>query len=244
MSGSGRSTASSTPIKTQAPSATPTTVLNHADQLPKAAALPATDTCSAVPEHTPDTASSSVEACKIASSFSANDPRFGTVYALPLISPAGCDFQLPELSLNKGRDPYPLKFPIGFGYNNLEFAAISVIVVQPDGKSYMLAALEIGGSGNGPGGNGNGGKSVSQIANELSLSLGYGPTQLVQPDPGSSSDQFATSTLFKKGSVIAYATATPGEDRVTPWGFDVQQSLQGVITKPLPVTKSVCSGQK
>ena len=78
------------------------------------------------------------------------------------------------------------------------------ILIQPDGKSYLLVeagvaqpALRIY-------------STAAAIASMQSKTLGYGETTtLLQPIAGSASDNFATSTLFKKGSVIAIYDDTP-----------------------------------
>ena len=39
--------------------------------------------------------------------------------------------------------------------------------------------------------------------------MGFGATELLQPSPGSASDNYASGTIFKKGSVIAIYDDTP-----------------------------------
>lgn len=71
--------------------------------------------------------------------------------------------------------------------------------MQPDGISYLLVDAGLARSG----------KAAQVIASEISQSLGFGPTTLKQPSPGSAADKHATATLFKKGSVIALYDDTP-----------------------------------
>ena len=78
------------------------------------------------------------------------------------------------------------------------------ILIQPDGKSYLLVDAGVAQPAN------RNYKTAAAIASLQSKTLEYGETTtLLQPIAGSASDNFATSTVFKKGSVIAIYDDTP-----------------------------------
>lgn len=144
------------------------------------------------------------------------------VYAVVLTYPAPCDFKLPTVTISSsglfGGDS--VKVPVGtywsgltgttahsFGLTGAPANAPRIdngfLLIQPDGKSYLLAdggmALPMMPTH----------QSASDIANQVSQSLGFGPTELLKPDPGSETDNYATATVFKAGSVIAIYDDTP-----------------------------------
>jgi hypothetical protein len=158
---------------------------------------------------------STTTGCKIESS--GNSPRSG-VYSVILTKPAACDFKLPTLKVGLGGHKFMGQFkeiPVGsywisrgtqahnFGLT-ASYSDVAIdngfILVQPDGKSYLLADAGAARSG---------GKSTAQIANDLSAQLGFGATQLLKPDAGSKADNFKSATTFKKGSIIAIYDDTP-----------------------------------
>lgn len=144
------------------------------------------------------------------------------VYAVVLTTPAPCDFKLPSVTISSSGlfGGNSVKVPIGTYWSGLtgtkahSFALTGTpanapiidngfILIQPDGKSYLLAdagmALPLLPTH----------QSAGEIASQVSQSLGFGPTELLQPDPGSPSDNYATATVFKAGSVIAIYDDTP-----------------------------------
>lgn len=153
----------------------------------------------------------SVTGCKIEPN--GNAPKSG-VYSVVLTKPADCNFTL--TSLKVGRANTLQDVPIGsywkwsashqkahaFALNSNFTTPIDngFILVQPDGKSYLLADAGSARSG---------GKDTATIANDLSRTLGFGDTQLLQPNPGNSADNFKGATVFMKGSVIAIYDDTP-----------------------------------
>lgn len=157
---------------------------------------------------------STTTGCRIESSGAS--PRSG-VYSVVLTKPAACDFKLPTLKVgggHKGLGQFA-EVPIGsywirvgnqahnFGITaNYPDVLIDngFILVQPDGKSYLLADAGAARAG---------GKTTAQIASDLSAQLGFGATQLLKPDAGSKADNFKNATTFKKGSVIAIYDDTP-----------------------------------
>lgn len=50
---------------------------------------------------------------------------------------------------------------------------------------------------------------MAEIANEISLTMNFGPTSLRAQSSGPPRDNFASATVFKKGSVIAIYDDTP-----------------------------------
>ena len=148
---------------------------------------------------------------------SGENPHNG-VYSVVLTKPAPCDFKLPTVNVGRGsvrneieigtywkipKTSIAHSFPLGptspgVGIDN------GFILIQPDGKSYLLvdAGYAFPSHSNY--------KSAAAVASMQSKTLGYGETTtLLQPIAGSASDNFATSTLFKKGSVIALYDDTP-----------------------------------
>lgn len=163
-----------------------------------------------------------------ACAISANgEQAYPGVYAVVLTNPAPCDFRLPHVTITSfailgfGGDKVTL--PIGSYWTDTsffdgekahEFATGAepanvpridngFLLVQPDGKTYLLADAGMAHRSNPMF------KPTSEIANQLSQTLGFGPTELLQPDPGSEADNYATATVFKKGSVIAVYDDTP-----------------------------------
>lgn len=162
---------------------------------------------------------------------SGQQPRQG-VYAVVLTAPAPCDFRLRSITVSdqpttNAFAPAAHKLAIGTYWNyprNEKFPEYNqtahefptvpgpaempmidngFILIQPDGESYLLfdngfARRKASNY-----------QSAAQIANQLSLSLGFGPTKLLQPDPGDPATNYATATLFKAGSVIAIYDDTP-----------------------------------
>jgi len=172
--------------------------------------------------------------CKIEPS--GEQPRTG-VYFVVLTKPAPCDFKLSKVMV-QGMHPVVLSDQIAINYYPPTDVAIGTywttspavkiahnfplvevgpktkdgppvrldngfILVQPDHNSYLLA---------------DGGSAVpthksfkpaQTIANDISQTLSYGGTTLLQPSAGQASDNFASATLFKKGSVIAIYDDTP-----------------------------------
>ena len=154
----------------------------------------------------------------------------GGVYFVVLTKPAPCDFRMPKVQIKgqkfMGSFGNPVDVLIGTYYRNLQQTAnahpFSVVgdapkdstgqivaldngflLVQPDNKSYLLV---------------DGGQarpddsayhSTAKVATDLSQTMGFGVTVLLQPSPGSASDNYASGTLFKKGSVIALYDDTP-----------------------------------
>jgi hypothetical protein len=157
----------------------------------------------------------------------------GTHFVI-LTNPAPCDFKLPSVIV--GSDKPLTEVPIGTYWTSWwdrtktaadwrnphrkahDFDLVSApqtskgtdvridngfILLQPDGISYLLvdagvAQPEVAGY-----------KSAKQIANDVSHTLKFGDTVLKQPNPGSVSDNFASATVFKKGSVIGIYDDTP-----------------------------------
>ena len=148
-----------------------------------------------------------------------NQPQ-GGVYAVILTQPAPCDFQMPTITVEQGSVGNKAVVPIGtywlasptmavahsfplttpstgpIGANNTPVDLDNgFILIQPDGRSYLLA---------------DGGHarptvasyhSAQMVANDVSQTLGFGNTQLLQPDPA--------KTTFLKGSVIIMYDDTP-----------------------------------
>ena len=144
----------------------------------------------------------------------------GGLYSVVVTKPAPCDFKLPTVNVSGGRGgriqneieigtywqygemksahSFPLVPPKALAIDN------GFILIQPDGKSYLLidAGVALPSHSNY--------KSAAAVASMQSKTLGYGETTtLLQPIAGSASDNFATSTVFKKGSVIALYDDTP-----------------------------------
>lgn len=160
---------------------------------------------------------------------SGEQPHSG-VYAVILTKPAPCDFKLPQVKVGSGAQR-TVEIPIGTYWNrsstpqtahpfpttavapqyasttSIPGSAVSLdngfILVGPDNKSYLLVD---GGSARPTAANYH---SAEVTAKALSQSLGLGDTSLLQPSPGSSADNFASTTLFKKGSIIAIYDDTP-----------------------------------
>jgi hypothetical protein len=165
-----------------------------------------------------------VGACKIISN--GQDPSLG-VYAVVLTQPAPCDFKLPRVTVSGGllggllgggsiQVPVGSYWSGGFGADGVAHSFSLVgepsgapridngfLLVQPDNKTYLL--VDAGSARP----DSRQYQSASDIANQLSQSLGWGSTTLLQPDPGSEADDYATATVFKKGSVIAIYDDTP-----------------------------------
>ena len=152
-----------------------------------------------------------------------------SVYSVVLTKPAPCDFKLPTVKV--GQTPallgkveigkywqcnwagknYPNSahsFPLSATPLTAAGAQVMLdngfILIQPDGKSYLLVDAGVAQPARGNY------TTAAAIASMQSKTLGYGETTtLLQPIAGSASDNFATSTVFKKGSVIAIYDDTP-----------------------------------
>jgi hypothetical protein len=112
---------------------------------------------------------------------------------------------LDNKSLGEAAHDYPLAKEAPKDSNGGEMLIIDngIMLVQPDHKSYLLI---------------DGGcarpkdseyHSASTVAKAISQSMGFGDTELLQPSPGIASDNFASGTIFKTGSVIAIYNDTP-----------------------------------
>ena len=124
------------------------------------------------------------------------------VYAVILTQPAPCDFKMPTVKI--GWSLHNITVPTGTYWREGEVAHTfplgpmprgpnwtmgnidnGFIMIQPDGKSYLLAdagrAFPTRADY----------RSAETIANDVSQTLGFGATKLLQPDPN--------GTIFKKG---------------------------------------------
>jgi hypothetical protein len=172
--------------------------------------------------------------CKIEPS--GEQPKIG-LYFVVLTKPAPCDFKLPTV-MAQGRIagglaggliyPAPIEVAIGTYWATMSMAGVKTahnfptvdvapkisdgsnlrldngfILVQPDNKSYLL----IDGGSASPSTAGY--HSAQTVANDISQTLSFGASTLLQPSAGQASDNFASATLFKKGSVIAIYDDTP-----------------------------------
>jgi hypothetical protein len=161
---------------------------------------------------------------------SGNQPRVG-LHAVILTKPAPCDFKMPTVTV--GRTPTETGVvPIGTyweyawpgapttGWKRAHTFAVTAkapkttnginigldngyLLVQPDGVTYLLVDAGVANPANPAY------KDAATIANDLSRSLNFGNTTLKQPVAGSAADNYATATVFKKGSVIAIYDDTP-----------------------------------
>jgi len=165
-------------------------------------------------------------------------PSMGS-YAVVVTTPAACDFRMPQVTVsassrggfpgggggfpggpggntNTGPITVPIgtywvtdgtsaahSFPTGPTPANAPFLDDGFILLQPDGNSYLLVDA----------GNGHperpGFQNTQTVASQISSTLGFGPTRLQQPNPGTAANNFTDGTLFKAGSVIAVYDDTP-----------------------------------
>ena len=183
------------------------------------------------------------EKCKIEPS--GNQPRTG-LYSVILTKPAPCDFKLPTVRVSRDdflKGKY-LDIEIGTYWQHApspEFSAAhqfplgpppkpsialdnGFIMVQPDGISYLLVDAGIA-MRNDPGY-----RDAKSIANDVSRTLGFGNTTLLKPSPGSASDDYATTTMFKKGSVLIIYDDTPD----MAGSIDVDALVSGSPTEKSP----------
>lgn len=102
------------------------------------------------------------------------------------------------------------------------------ILVQPNHKSYLLVD---GGMARTAADS----QKTAAIASQISQTQGFGDTTLMQPAAGSESDDFASATVFKAGSVIALYDDTP----------DMNGSIdvEALVAAAKPTTKKSCSGK-
>ncbi|MEI6398982.1 MAG: hypothetical protein WCO71_09445, partial [Pseudomonadota bacterium] len=194
--------------------------------------------------------------CQIESN--GEQPKSG-VYFVVLTKPAPCDFRMPKVGILSwagtgatqtavftdvligtywligetmgAAHPFSVVKDRPKGPNGNVLAVDNgFLLVQPDHKSYLLA---------------DGGfaltemlrekfpsvyHSTATVAKDLSRTMGIGDTELLQPSPGSASDNYASGTLFKKGSVVAMYDDTSDMGG----GIDVKaltQSIQSVGMK-------------
>lgn len=151
-------------------------------------------------------------------------------WAAILTNPAPCDFRLPTVGITDLESGFSARIPIGsywswdqndsamalaqsfggdiahpFNLNSNYNIRIDngFILIQPDNKSYLL--VDAGQARP----NSQQYLSAGAIASNLSQALGFGSTTLMQPSAGMAGDNFAGSTVFKKGSVIALYDDTP-----------------------------------
>lgn len=150
--------------------------------------------------------------CKIEPS--GEQPKPG-VYAVILTKPAPCDFKLPTVRVFDIDESF-VDFPIGtywrsrsgpetLGDTAHNFPVVTVprtvyldngfFLVQPNHETYLL--VDAGRARKSSPAY----KSTQTIAEEVSQSLGFGYTRLLQPKPD--------STVFQKGSVVALYDDTP-----------------------------------
>lgn len=147
--------------------------------------------------------------------------RYG-VYGVVLTKPAPCDFKMPYvtvatgalLALNSKRIPIGTYWDSSMGGVSHPFGLTveatgmpildnGILLIQPDGKSYLIVDAGMA-KPQMPGY-----QTAKDIANQISESLGFGPTELLKPQSGSAQDRFASTTVFKAGSVIAIYDDTP-----------------------------------
>ena len=95
------------------------------------------------------------------------------------------------------------------------------LLIQPDHKSYLLAD---GGNAAPPAYRTNAYHSTATVAKDISQTMGFGDTELLQPSPGSAADNYASGTLFKKGSVVAMYDDMPDMGG----GIDVKALTQSI----------------
>jgi hypothetical protein len=173
----------------------------------------------------------------------------GGVYSVVLTKPAPCDFKLPTVTISNPLLAIggPLEVAIGSYWEHKDsrdalpdgvlgiahsFPLIPTpagapvidngfILVQPDNKSYLLvdggAALPDSREF----------RSAATIANLISQTLGFGKTTLLQPQAGSASDNYASATVFKAGSVVAMYDDTPDMSGL----INVEALISSTITK-------------
>lgn len=150
-----------------------------------------------------------------------NQARYG-VYGVVLTNPAPCDFKMPYITVATS----PLlaldskRIPIGTYWDSImsgsshpfELTVEStgmpildngILLIQPDGKSYLIVDAGMA-KPHMPGY-----QTAKEVANQISESLGFGSTELLKPQAGSPSDRYASSTIFKAGSVLAIYDDTP-----------------------------------
>lgn len=179
------------------------------------------------------------------------------VYSVIVTKPAPCKFKLPVVKVPVSgqrffdpRDPFKftmMDFPIGsyFGEEKNDSAHNfrvqkyvapwprldnGFLLIQPDHKSYLL--IDAGYAQPKAGDY----KSAAEVANMISQTLGFGDTELLQPNPGSKEDNYASATEFAAGSVIALYDDTPdmgGKIEVTALLSSVK-SVAKTTTPPPP----------
>jgi hypothetical protein len=120
------------------------------------------------------------------------DPTFGPMPAPQKVTlPTGTYW---SAAAYPGYDQPEHPFALGAPPANAPWIDNGFLLVQPDGKTYLLIDAGFANRGTPEF------RDAATIANQLSQSLGFGATKLLRPE---------TTTTFKKGSVIALYDDTP-----------------------------------